>query len=164
MNKAWGDLEVWQALAQAGRRVTPTYYLHALDLRMDADGGVTQQPEAKRIYRALFVKTIGVSLAITLLCLGMGYPLAWFIAHSPPRRGRRLLMLVLLPWESPCGYAPHPGLCCCSSRGVLNSLLTWAGVVADDQRLTLMHNMTGTFVAMPTPTCCCPSWCCRCTR
>ena len=148
MNEAWGDLEVWQALAQAGRRVTPTYYLNALDLRMDADRGVTQQPEAKRIYRALFVKTIGVSLAITLLCLGIGYPLAWFIAHSPPRRGRLLLVLVLLPFWTSLLVRTTSWIVLLQQQGVLNSLLTWAGVVADDQRLTLMHNMTGTFVAM----------------
>ncbi len=148
MNKAWGEPEVWHAIAQAGRRVTPTYYLNALDLRMDADSGVVQQPEAKRVYRALFVKTIGVALAITLLCLGIGYPLAWFIAHSPPRRGRLLLVLVLLPFWTSLLVRTTSWIVLLQQQGVLNNLLIWAGVVADDQRLTLMHNMIGTFVAM----------------
>ena len=148
MNKAWGEPEVWHAIAQAGRRVTPTYYLNALDLRMDADSGVMQQPEAKRVYRALFVKTIGVALAITLLCLGIGYPLAWFIAHSPPRQGRLLLVLVLLPFWTSLLVRTTSWIVLLQQQGVLNNLLIWAGVVADDQRLTLMHNMIGTFVAM----------------
>ena len=33
-------------------------------------------------------------------------------------------------------------------QGVLNDILVWFGLVADDQRLTLVHNMTGTLVAM----------------
>ena len=148
MNKAWAELAVWSALAQAGQRVTPTYYLNALDMRQNTDGDVVQQPQAKRIYRALFVKTIGVSLAITLLCLSIGYPLAWFIAHSPPRRGRLLLVLVLLPFWTSLLVRTTSWIVLLQQQGVLNDLLVWAGLVADEQRLTLMHNMTGTFVAM----------------
>ena len=33
-------------------------------------------------------------------------------------------------------------------QGVLNDLLVWLGWVPDDQRLTLVYNMTGTLVAM----------------
>ena len=147
MNRAWGEPEIWHTLAQAGQRLTPTYYLNALDLQMTA-GGVAQQPQAKRIYRTLFVKTIGVSLAITLLCLGIGYPLAWFIAHAPPARGRLLLVLVLLPFWTSLLVRTTSWIVLLQQQGVLNDLLVWAGLVADDQRLTLVHNMTGTFVAM----------------
>lgn len=148
MHRAWGELKVWEALAQAGRRVTPSYYLNAVDLQLSPEGGVVQQPEAKRIYRVLFVKTIGVSLAITLLCLAIGYPLAWFIAHSPPRRGRLLLVLVLLPFWTSLLVRTTSWIVLLQQQGVVNDLLVWAGLVADDERLTLMHNMTGTLVAM----------------
>ena len=148
MNRAWGELKIWQTLAQTGRPLTPTYYLNAVDLQLSPDGGVAQQPEAKRIYRALFVKTLGVSLAITLLCLAIGYPLAWFIAHSPPRRGRLLLVLVLLPFWTSLLVRTTSWIVLLQQQGVVNDLLVWAGLVADDQRLTLIHNMTGTLVAM----------------
>ena len=148
MHRAWGELRVWEALAQAGRRVTPSYYLNAVDLQLSPEGGVAQQPEAKRIYRVLFVKTIGVSLAITLLCLAIGYPLAWFIAHAPPRRGRLLLVLVLLPFWTSLLVRTTSWIVLLQQQGVVNDLLVWAGLVADDARLTLIHNMTGTLVAM----------------
>ena len=148
MNRAWGELKIWQTLVQTGQKVTPTYYLNALDLQMSPAGSVVQQPEAKRIYRALFVKTLGVSLAITLLCLAIGYPLAWFIAHSPPRRGRLLLVLVLLPFWTSLLVRTTSWIVLLQQQGVVNDLLVWVGLVADDQRLTLIHNMTGTLVAM----------------
>ncbi|MEO5620733.1 MAG: ABC transporter permease, partial [Cypionkella sp.] len=33
-------------------------------------------------------------------------------------------------------------------QGVINSLLVWAGVIADDQRLVMINNLTGTIIAM----------------
>ena len=88
IHKAWGEPEIWRDLALAGARVTPVYYLNAVDLELDAMGRVTRQPETRRVYQALFIKTILVSFSITALCLVTGYPVAWFIAHAPPRRAR----------------------------------------------------------------------------
>ena len=34
------------------------------------------------------------------------------------------------------------------TQGVVNDLLVWAGLVADEGRIALVHNMTGTLVAM----------------
>ena len=128
--------------------MTPVYYLNAVDLTIDSAGGITRQPEQRRIYTTLFLKTIRVSLTITLLCLVTGYPVAYLIAHSPPRRGRLLLVLVLVPFWTSLLVRTTSWIVLLQQQGVLNDILVWFGLVADDQRLTLIHNMTGTLVAM----------------
>ncbi len=148
IHPAWGELDIWQAIVRTSPRFTPDYYLSAVDARVDENGNFLLQPEEKRIYVALFVKTLWVSLIITLLCLCIGYPLAWFIAHAPPRRRRMLLVLVLLPFWTSLLVRTTSWIVILQQQGVVNDLLVWVGFVADDQRLTLVYNMTGTMVAM----------------
>ena len=148
MHPAWGEPEIWQTLVRTGARLTPVYYLNAVDLTLDNSGGIIQQPEERRIYTALFIKTIRVSLVITLLCLAIGYPVAWLIAHSPPRMSRMLLVLVLVPFWTSLLVRTTSWIVLLQQQGVVNDLLVWLGLVADGQRLTMIHNMTGTLVAM----------------
>ena len=148
MHPAWGEPEIWQTLVRTGARVTPIYYLNAVDLTFDNEGGIIQQPEERRIYTILFIKTIRVSLTITLLCLVIGYPVAYLIARSPPRRSRMLLVLVLVPFWTSLLVRTTSWIVLLQQQGVVNDLLVWIGVVADEQRLTMIHNMTGTLVAM----------------
>ncbi|MCY3776004.1 MAG: ABC transporter permease, partial [Candidatus Aminicenantes bacterium] len=94
----WGEAKTWRAIRRAGERITTRHYLHALDLKRDADGSVVLQPEQRRVYLPLLRRTLAVSLGITVLCLLLGYPLAYLIAHAPPRRANLLLLLVLVPF------------------------------------------------------------------
>ena len=148
INPAWGEPAVWQALARTGARVTPVYYLNAVDLTFGSDGEITPQPEDRRIYTTLFIKTIRVSLTITLLCLAIGYPVAYLIAQAPPRLGRLLLVLVLVPFWTSLLVRTTSWIVLLQQQGVVNDLLVWLGLIPDEQRLTLIHNMTGTLVAM----------------
>ncbi|MCY3751092.1 MAG: ABC transporter permease [Gammaproteobacteria bacterium] len=148
INPAWEEPAIWQALARTGARVTPVYYLNAVDLTFGSGGEITRQPEDRRIYTALFIKTIRVSLTITLLCLAIGYPVAYLIAHSPPRLGRLLLVLVLVPFWTSLLVRTTSWIVLLQQQGVVNDLLVWLGLIPDEQRLTMIHNMTGTLVAM----------------
>ena len=148
INPAWGEAAVWQALARTGARVTPIYYLNAVDLTFGGGGEITRQPEDRRIYTVLFIKTIRVSLTITLLCLVIGYPVAYLIAHAPPRLGRLLLVLVLVPFWTSLLVRTTSWIVLLQQQGVVNDLLVWLGLIPDEQRLTMIHNMTGTLVAM----------------
>ena len=148
IHPAWGEAAVWQALARTGERVTPVYYLNAVDLTFGSDGEITRQPEDRRIYAALFIKTIRVSLTITLLCLAIGYPVAYLVAHAPPRQARLLLALVLVPFWTSLLVRTTSWIVLLQQQGVVNDLLVWLGLIPDEQRLTMIHNMTGTLVAM----------------
>ena len=148
VDSAWADVELWHALRVAGERFTARHFLQALDLRRDADGGVSRVEEERRAYVRLFGRTLAVSLGVALLCLLLGYPLAAFIAHSPPKRARIMLVLVLVPFWTSLLVRTTSWIVLLQMQGVVNDLLVWTGLVGDGERLALVYNMTGTFIAM----------------
>ena len=148
INEAWEELETWHALRTAGERFTTRHYLAAVDLTRLPDGSVVPQTPDRRIYVPLFTRTLAVSLGVTLLCLLLGYPLAHLIAHSPPRRSGILLALVLVPFWTSLLVRTTSWIVLLQNQGVVNDLLVAVGFIADDTRLALIYNMTGTFVAM----------------
>ena len=145
---AWGEVSTWHAVRAAGERYTTRHYLAAVDLRRLPDGSVARQAEDRRIYLRLFARTFLVSLSITALCLLFGYPLAHFLAHAPPRRAGLLLALVLVPFWTSLLVRTTSWIVLLQGQGVINDILVALGLVADDGRLALVYNMTGTFVAM----------------
>ena len=148
LDDAWGDPATWRALRRAGERFTARHYLRAVDLDRDAAGDVVRQPPADRIYMLLLGRTLAVSLAITALCLLLGYPVAYLIAQAPPGRANLLLLLVLVPFWTSLLVRTTSWIVLLQSQGVINDLLVWAGFVGDDARLSLIYNMNGTLVAM----------------
>ena len=145
---AWGEPGTWRAIRRAGERYTGRHYLNALDLDRDAEGSIVAQVPEQRIYVALLGRTLAVSLAVTLLCLLLGFPIAYLIAHAPPGRANLLLLLVLVPFWTSLLVRTTSWIVLLQSQGVVNDLLVAVGLVDDDNRLSLIYNMTGTFVAM----------------
>ena len=144
----WGDPRTWHAVRTAGDRLTLRHYLNAVDLQRLPDGSIARQPPDRRIYVPLFWRTLAVSLAITALCLLLGYPLAHLIAHAPPRRAGLLLALVLVPFWTSLLVRTTSWIVLLQTQGVVNDLLVALGIVGDDGRIAMIYNMTGTAVAM----------------
>ena len=145
---AWGEAGTWRALQQAGRRWTVRHYLNAVDRSRAPDGSIVRQPEERRIYLQLFGRTLLVSLAVTALCLLLGYPLAYLIAHAPPRRAALLLVAVLLPFWTSLLVRTTAWIVLLQTQGVINDLLVGLRVIGEEQRLAMVYNMTGTLIAM----------------
>ena len=145
---AWGEASTWRALQRAGQRWTLRHYLNAVDRDRAADGSVVRQPEERRIYLQLFRRTLLVSLAVTALCLLLGYPLAYLIAQAPPRRAALLLVAVLLPFWTSLLVRTTAWIVLLQTQGVINDLLVGLGLLGDDGRPELVYNMTGTLIAM----------------
>ena len=144
----WGEAKTWRAIRRAGERITARHYLHALDLQRDADGAIALQPPQRRVYLPLLKRTLAVSLAITVLCLLLGYPLAYLIAHAPPRRANLLLLLVLVPFWTSLLVRTTSWIVLLQTEGVINDLLVALGLIGDENRISMIYNMTGTVVAM----------------
>ena len=144
----WGDARTWHAIRTAGDRFTVRHYLNAVDLQRLPDGSIARQPPERRIYLPLFGRTLAVSLGITALCLLLGYPVAYLIAHAAPRRAGLLLALVLVPFWTSLLVRTTSWIVLLQAQGVVNDLLVALGLIGDDGRLALIYNMTGTVVAM----------------
>ena len=144
----WEEPRTWLAIRQAGAKFTLRHYLQALDLERRPDGSIGLQPDDSRVYTPLMWRTLGVSLGVTILCLLIGYPLAYLIANSPPGRGRLLLLLVLVPFWTSLLVRTTAWIVLLQRQGVINGFLVSMGILPDDGRLQMIYNMTGTFVAM----------------
>lgn len=144
----WNEVPTWHIMRRAGERITFRYYLNALDLTQNDANEIVRQPENKRIYVALIGRTLMVSLAVTLICLLFGYPLAYWIAHSEGNRANLLLLLVLTPFWISLLVRTTSWIVLLQQHGVINSLLIAVGLIDEDGRLSMIYNMTGTLVAM----------------
>ncbi|WP_246739664.1 ABC transporter permease [Martelella sp. HB161492] len=146
-DKAWGEPETWKILKLYSPRYTAGYFLNAVDAELTTDG-IRMKPENQRIYLFLFVRTLILSLVITLSCLVLGYPVSFLLAHLPLRRANLLMILVLLPFWTSLLVRTSAWKVLLQQQGVINDLLVWLGLVSDSNRLVMMNNATGTIIAM----------------
>ncbi|MFW5678932.1 MAG: ABC transporter permease subunit [Pseudomonadota bacterium] len=144
----WGDVELWRGMKVAARSVTPSFYLNAVDLRLQADGSIRVQDENQRIHLSLFWRTLWLSALITGLCLLLGYPVAYLLATLPMRTSNLLMILVLLPFWTSLLVRTTAWIALLQGQGVVNDSLVALGLVSDESRLSLIYNQAGTIIAM----------------
>ena len=144
----WSDAQFWRAIREAGARFTIRNYLQALDLHYSPNTGLERVEEGRRIYVTLFLRTLMVSVVVTMTCLLLGYPIAYTIANSSRKWTGILLMLVLVPFWTSLLVRTTSWIVLLQQQGVINELLVFMGVVDDSSRLAMIYNLTGTVVAM----------------
>ncbi len=142
----WSDPELWGALRHASASMTSGYYAAALDQMRKADGIWLPRAEEDRIYVTLFLRTLWVAGAVTIFCFALGYPLAYFISHLDERSRNLVLILVLLPFWTSLLVRTTAWIALLQTNGVVNDML--AAIGGEGARLDLIHNMTGTLIAM----------------
>jgi len=146
--KKWAKIEVWQAMKVASKAYTPGYIAAALDYKYQADGSIVAQPEDRQIHVKLFMRTLMISFAVTVFCLILGYPVAYLLSVLPARSSNMLLILVLLPFWTSLLVRTTAWIAMLQGQGVLNDLFVLFGLAADEDRFSLIYNLTGTLIAM----------------
>ena len=144
----WGDPVLWGVMRQVSSAYTADFYLSALDMKRDVDGSIMRVEENQRVYVNLFLRTFAMSAAITVICLILGFPIAHLLAVLPMRMSNLLMILVLLPFWTSLLVRTTAWMVLLQGQGVVNNILVWAGIVADDARLEMINNLMGTVVAM----------------
>ena len=147
-HRLWNNPEIYQIIKREGRPLTLSYYVAATDREYDAEGNIVRRPEHQRIYLNLFGRTFGMSLAILLLTMILGFPIAFWMAHLPMRYANLLMIMVLLPFWTSLLVRTTSWIVLLQQQGVINSSLVALGLLDDAGRLSLMYNMTGTIIAM----------------
>ena len=148
IDKRWGEVKTWAVIKRAARNPTLSYYINAIDKTYNASGEIVPQPENRQIYGKLFVRTMWVSLAITISCLLLGYPVAYILSVVPTRLSNLMIIMVLLPFWTSLLVRTTSWIVLLQSQGVINDILVWIGAIGDDGRLSLIYNMTGTMISM----------------
>jgi putative spermidine/putrescine transport system permease protein len=147
IDKGWGDIGVWKTIYQFSDAYTPGYFLNAADMQLTADG-IKAKPAEEQIYLFLFARTFAMSIAITLMCILLGYPVAWLLANLPLRISNLLMILVLLPFWTSLLVRTSAWIVLLQQNGVINDILVATGIIGDQNRLQMMFNQTGTIIAM----------------
>ncbi len=147
VHKSWADPETWATIKRFSSAYTSGYFLNAVDAKLGATG-IEARPENERIYIFLFERTLLLSVVITVACLLIGYPVAFLLATLPMRTSNMLMILVLLPFWTSLLVRTSAWKVLLQQQGVINDTLVFIGLVADDGRLAMINNQTGTIIAM----------------
>ena len=75
------------------------------------------------LYWMSYLKSVKVAFISTLICLLIGYPLAYGIARAPRQKRHILLMLVVLPFWSSFLLRVYAWMGFLSKNGLINSTL-----------------------------------------
>jgi len=142
----WAEIEFWQAIAKNGTRWTPDYLLASVDLRRDAQGNMERMPEEQRAYGGILLRTFQISLIVTLLCLLLAYPLAYWLSTLPERKANLLMIVVLVPFWTSILVRVAAWIVLLQSEGLINTALLDIGVIS--KPLELLFNRTGVIISM----------------
>ncbi len=147
IDEDWVAPEIWQTIKTYSPSYTSGYFLNSVDMQKSADGPELRD-EDERIYGLLFQRTMFMSMVITISCILLGYPVSYLLSNLPASKANLLMILVLLPFWTSLLVRTSAWKVMLQQQGVINDVLVWLGMVADDGRLVMINNQFGTIVAM----------------
>ncbi|MBR2353060.1 MAG: ABC transporter permease [Clostridia bacterium] len=95
----------------------------------DSDGNFSfENISSLSRYSNVFILSIAFALIATVVCLLIGYPLAYFMAKAKPKTQKILLVLVMLPMWCNLLIRTYALMALLDNGGLLNSLLESMGL------------------------------------
>ncbi len=82
-------------------------------------------------YLTVFIRSVAYAGLTTVICLVMGYPVAWFIGRAPESRRNFLLMLVMIPFWTSFLVRTYAWITILSTEGLLNSFLQYTKLISE---------------------------------
>lgn len=98
------------------------------------------------LYVDAYLHSLEIAGISTLLCLLLGYPMAWAIANSSPSVRNILLLLVILPSWTSFLIRVYAWIGLLKNNGVINNILMWAGII--DQPLPMLHTDFAVYIGV----------------
>nr|WP_244164235.1 ABC transporter permease [Caballeronia sordidicola] len=146
LDARWGTHDIWRYLKRSAVSPTPDYLLTAVDSEVTSGGAIKSLPADSSVYLSAFARTVWISASVTLLCLVLGYPVAYLLATLPPAKSNRLMLLVIVPFWTSLLVRTTAWYVLLQPSGVINSLLVSSGIVSHP--LPLLFNRTGVLIGM----------------
>lgn len=97
-------------------------------------------------YLQILLRTLMFSAGTAVLCLILGYPVAYALANASPAVRALILIAVILPFWTNLLVRSYGWIVFLSPRGILNDLLIWLGIIR--QPLDLIYNIQGVLIGM----------------
>ena len=83
------------------------------------------------VYFTVFIRSIVYAGLTTVICLILGYPVAWFIGRAPESRRNLLLTLVMIPFWTSFLIRTYAWITILSTNGLLNGFLEYAKLIEE---------------------------------
>src|SRR5258708_3875698 len=99
-----------------------------------------------RLYINALLNSIKVAFISTVLCLLIGYPMAYGIARAKPATRNLLLLLVILPFWTSLLLRVYAWIGLLKANGVINNVLSWLGLIHDP--LTMLYTPFAMYVGI----------------
>lgn len=98
------------------------------------------------VYVQILIRTLLFSAATSLICLLIGYPVAYKLATARPLVKAVIIVCVLLPFWTNLLVRSYGWILILSPSGIINSALLSTGLASSP--LSLVYNLTGVLVGM----------------
>ena len=82
-------------------------------------------------YLTVFIRSVVYAGLTTVICLVVGYPVAWFIGRAPESRRNLLLTLVMIPFWTSFLIRTYAWITILSTNGLLNGLLQYTKLIEE---------------------------------
>lgn len=99
-----------------------------------------------RLYILTYLNSVKMAFISTVLCLVIGYPIAYYIARSPVTTRNILLLIIILPFWTSFLLRVYAWLGMLSQNGSINTILQWAGVI--DSPLQLLYTDFAVYIGI----------------
>ncbi|MBD7989572.1 ABC transporter permease [Ochrobactrum sp. Sa2BUA5] len=98
------------------------------------------------VYIEMFLNTFKIALIVTVICLLLGYPVAYLMSILAPKWAGLLMLAVLVPFWTSGLVRTFSWLIILQRNGLVNKSLQGLGLI--NQPLALVNNTTGVVIGM----------------
>ena len=98
------------------------------------------------LYLKTYINSIKISSISTILCLLLGYPIAYGIVRSGPMARNLLLFAIILPFWTSFLLRVYAWMGLLADQGTINNLLIWIGLI--DEPVRLMYSEFAVYIGI----------------
>jgi putative spermidine/putrescine transport system permease protein len=146
LDSRWGEPVYWIRLRQSAPPYTMVYLLRTVDRKFNLHDKVVQVSEDRRLFVAVFWRTVRICTGVTIITLILGFPIAYLMAGMPTRHSNIFLLFLLLPLWTSVLVKSLSWLVALQNEGVFNKLGIFIGLW--DEPFELARNRLGTYISM----------------
>jgi putrescine transport system permease protein len=117
---------------------------HALNIRLNFNNYVFLFTDS--LYFNAFKNSLKVAFLSTLMCLVIGYPMAYGIARAAPRTRSILLLLVILPFWTSLLLRVYAWIGLLKANGVINNILMGTGLIHEP--ITMLYTPFAMYIGI----------------
>ena len=98
------------------------------------------------LYFKVLIKTVKIALAVTMVCIVLGYPVAYLFYDVKERTRNLLLIIVLIPFWVSILVRTYGWMVLLGRMGLFNSILMKLGIISEPLRL--LYNEGAVYMGM----------------